>query len=129
MRVEIIHKELSYAVRGVLFEVHNQLGPGFFHHVYRRAAMIELRKQEIGFKYVKKMPVYFHNTFLGHQESRLIFVENCIFLAIVAVQAVDEAMKSQLRQKMRRQNVNLGILANFNSTKLDIQFVKKEYNE
>jgi hypothetical protein len=66
---------------------------------------------------------------LGNQESRLILVENCVLVAAVAVQGVDEAMKSQLRGRMRRQNVTLGILANFNSSRLDISFVRKEYSE
>ena len=125
----IPYPELTTQLVQLLYKVHHILGPGFFHHMYRRAVMIELRQQEVGFEYVKKMPVYFHNSFLGNQESRLILVESCVLVAAVAVQGVDEAMKSQLRGRMRRQNVTLGILANFNSSRLDISFVKKEYSE
>jgi GxxExxY protein len=125
----IPYPQLTTQLVQLLYKVHHILGPGFFHHVYRRAVMIELRQQEVGFEYVKKMPVYFHNSFLGNQESRLILVENCVLVAAVAVQGVDEAMKSQLRGRMRRQNVTLGILANFNSSRLDISFVRKEYSE
>lgn len=67
--------------------------------------MTELRQQEIGYKYIKQIPVYFQDTFLGNQESRQILIENCILLAAVAVQEVDEAMKSQLRARLRRQNI------------------------
>lgn len=125
----IPYPELTTQIIKSLYQVHHELGPGFFHHVYRRATMIELRQQEISFEYIKQVPVYYHNTLLGNQDSRLILVENCILLATVAVKEVDEAMKSQLRARLRCQNAELGILANFNSTKLDIHFIKKEYNE
>ncbi|MCP5098123.1 MAG: GxxExxY protein [Chloroflexi bacterium] len=124
----IPYPELTTQLIQSLYQVHHELGAGFFHHVYRRATMIELQQQEIGFDYIKQMPVYYRNTFLGNQDTRLILIENCILLATVAVKKVDEAMKAQLRMRMRHLNIDLAILANFNSTKLDINFVKKEFN-
>jgi GxxExxY protein len=121
--------ELTTQIIESLYRIHHELGPGFFHHVYRRAAITELRQREMGFEYIKQVPVYYHNTFLGNQDSRIILVESCILLAAVAVKEVDKAITSQLRARLRHQNIELGILANFNSTKLDIYFVKKEYSE
>jgi hypothetical protein len=34
----VIHPELSYEIMQVIFEVHNQLGPGFTEEVYFRTA-------------------------------------------------------------------------------------------
>lgn len=41
-------------------------------------------------------------------------------------------MKAQLRARMRRQGISLGLLANFNKTKLDVTLVRtniKDSNE
>jgi GxxExxY protein len=36
------HKEVTEAIIGSAFEVHNQLGYGFLHRVYQRALQVEL---------------------------------------------------------------------------------------
>lgn len=127
--IKVPYPELVDQIVKVLHRVHFELGPGFFHQVYRRATMIELRQQEIGYRYLKQMPVYYHGTHLGIHETRLILVEGCILLATVAVREVDEAMKTNLRARLRRQNVELGLLANFNGVRLDISLVRNEYSE
>ena len=127
--ISVPYPELVDRIVKVLHRVHFELGPGFLHQVYRRATMVELRQQEIGYRYIKQMPVYYHGTHLGIQETRLILVEGCILLATVAVREVEEAMKARLRARLRRQNVELGLLANFNGVRLDISLVRNEYNE
>jgi GxxExxY protein len=37
--------ELSYAIRGAIFEVYNQLGPGLLESVYKRALKYELNNR------------------------------------------------------------------------------------
>ena len=41
---EIIHPELSYAVRGVLFDVYNALGPNLPERFYRDAVAVGLER-------------------------------------------------------------------------------------
>jgi GxxExxY protein len=122
--IRVPYPELVNRIIELLHRVHFELGPGFFHHVYRRATMIELRQQGIGHQFIQHLPVYYHDAWLGKQETRLILVEDKILLAAIAVQSVDEVMKAQLRTRLRRQNASLGILVNFNSTKLDISLVR-----
>lgn len=107
-----------------LHQIHFELGPGFLHQVYRRAAMVALREQEIGFKYIKEIPLYYQNTFLGKQKTRLIQVEQKILLATVAVKQIHPSIKNNLRTRMRHLNINLGLLANFNSQNLEINLIR-----
>jgi GxxExxY protein len=37
--------ELTYVIRGVVFEVNRVLGPGFFERVHERALLVELRQR------------------------------------------------------------------------------------
>jgi GxxExxY protein len=118
--------ELINQLVKLLHIVHFELGPGFFHHVYRRAAMVELREQEINYEFLKQTPIYYHGIHLGNQESRLILVEGCLLLATVAVNQIDEAIKTNLRVRLKRQNITIGLLANFKSTKLEIVIIRKD---
>ena len=44
---DMLYPKLLYAIVGALFEVHTHLGPGFFHHGYRRSTMIELSSKDL----------------------------------------------------------------------------------
>jgi len=62
----ILYPELTNELLGILHRVHYELGPGFLHQVYRRATMVALREQGIGFEYIKEMPVFFRGHHLVH---------------------------------------------------------------
>ncbi len=106
------------------YRIHAELGPGFFHHVYRRAVMVELREKSIGFEYIKEMPVYFKETYLGVQPVRLILVENKILVAAMAVQSFDKALELHLKARMKHLDASLGLLANFHGERLEFAFVR-----
>ena len=119
-----LYPELTNAILRACHRVHFVLGPGFLHQVYRRATMIELRRSSLGLDYLKQLPVEYAGQLLGYQEARLILVENKVLLAAFALHAVDETLMAQLRARMRRLNVNLGLLANFHGTKLKVTPVR-----
>ena len=104
--------------------IHVELGPGFFHHVYRRAIMVELREKSIGFEFIKEISVYFKEAYLGVQTVRLILVEGKLLVAAMAVQSLNKAMEAQLKARMRYFNVRLGLLVNFHGERLDFTFVR-----
>jgi GxxExxY protein len=119
-----LYPDLVNRLLQVLHRVHFELGPGFLHQVYRRATMVELRQQEISYTYLKTMPVYYHNHYLGDQPVRLIRVEDTILLATIAVKEIDETLRYQFRARMKEQNTRLGMVANFHYEKLNVIFQK-----
>lgn len=119
-----LYPELTHHLLEVLHHVHFELGPGFLHQVYRRATMIELQHRGLRYHYLKQMPVHYEGHYLGHQEVRLIQVEDKILLATIAVKQFDEAMEAELKARLRHLGLSLGLLANFNSTTLQIKFVR-----
>ena len=119
---ELLYPELAGRMLQILHRVHFELGPGFLHQVYRRATMVELRQQEVGYRYLKTVPVYYRDHFLGDQPVRLIHVEEAILLATVAVKEIDETLRFYFRGRMKEQKVQLGIIANFHYEKLNVVF-------
>ncbi|NKQ35768.1 MAG: GxxExxY protein [Chloroflexi bacterium] len=104
--------------------IHVELGPGFIHHVYRRAIMVELREKSIGFEFIKEIPIYFKGTYLGLQPVRLILVEDKLLAGAMAVQLLNKTMKAQLKARMKHFGVRLGVLVNFHGEKLEFAFVR-----
>lgn len=45
-----LYKEESYAIRGAVFEVYNQIGCGFLENVYQECLIREFQLQEIPFQ-------------------------------------------------------------------------------
>ena len=64
---EILFKEESYQIMGILFDVHRNLGGGFSEIVYKDALEYELRNLNIPFEREKENVVHYKNTVLNHK--------------------------------------------------------------
>lgn len=122
---DVLYPELASKVMQVLFRVCFELGPGFFHQVYRRATMIELREQNIGYPYIKEIPIFFKGQHLGNQPVRLIVVEDKILVATVALRTVDAAMEELLKARLRQLGYKLALIANFYTPQLQVTFLRQ----
>jgi GxxExxY protein len=121
---EWLYPELIYAIRGVLFEVHRELGPGFMHHVYRRAMQIELRLRDISYEFKRRIPIYFRGQLIESRECRLLAVENKVLLAAIAVREITDLYRNRFKRYLRLLDLNIGLMANFHSTSLDIETLR-----
>lgn len=121
----ILYPELVNEVLPVLHRVHFELGSGFWHQVYRRATMVGLAQQGIGYEYIEEIPVFYQNHHLANQPVRLIAVEGKILLVTVAVLELTGVMQRQLRARMNQLGYQLGIMANFHGAALEFLFVRR----
>jgi GxxExxY protein len=87
---------------------------------YERAIAIGLEKRGLRCETQKQFEVYYE----GEQEARLIFVEDKILPAVYALRDAAESLAEQLKARMRRLNVRLGLLANFHDTRLSVTPVR-----
>jgi GxxExxY protein len=117
------YPDLTNHLLELCHRVHFELGPGFLHQVYRRATMVELHHRGTRYEYLKKMPITYQGQHLGFQDVRLILVEGKILLATVAVRQIEGAMKSVLKSRLKHLGLQLGLLMNFNATKLEMMTV------
>jgi GxxExxY protein len=120
----IPYPDLTNRLLEICHRVHFELGPGFLHQVYRRATMVELQHQGLSYQYIKQLPITYQGHHLGIQAVRLIAVADKILLATVAVKQVDEVMKAQLKARLKQVELQLGLLANFNETTLEVMTVQ-----
>ncbi|MFC2046025.1 GxxExxY protein [Chloroflexota bacterium] len=124
----LLYPDLVGDIQRVCHRVHLTLGPGFLHHVYRRATMIELRRSGLGYEYIRKLPVEYEGHLLGYQDVRLIAIEHKVLLATFALRTSDDegqrGLAEQLKARLRRLDLRLRLLANFHDVKLAITPVR-----
>ena len=120
----LLYPKLVNDVQRACHRVHFTLGPGFLHQVYRRATMIELRHSDLDYDYLKRLAVEYRGHLLGYQDVRLIVVEEKVLLATFALRETKEMMTEQMKAHLRRLDLELGLLANFYGTRLNITPVR-----
>ncbi len=123
LSTDILYPALTDTILKGLYRVHFILGPGFIHRVYRRAMMIELQQQGIGYEPIRKIDFYYNNKYVGQQKTQIIKVENKILLGVFALKTIDEAMKMVMNTRLKHLGVKVGILANFYGEQLVVERV------
>ncbi|MFH0763778.1 MAG: GxxExxY protein, partial [Candidatus Omnitrophota bacterium] len=62
---EIIHKDLSYKTIGILYDVFNELGPGYQEKYYQKVIEVALNKVGINFKREIYSPLKYKDEKIG----------------------------------------------------------------
>ena len=113
-------EELTYKIRGAIFEVSRQLGAGFLEKVYENALMIELR--HCGLQAVSQQPinVYYKNQIVGHYIADIIVNEQ-ILLELKAVSQLAPVHEAQILNYLKATQIKVGLLVNFTHPKAVIK--------
>jgi len=111
---ELLYKDESYDIVGVLFEVYNNLGSGFSEIVYKDAIEYEFRNRNIKFEREKEYSVTYKDTILSHKFYADFIVNDKIILEIKCAKAIDDKHISQCLNYLKVSKNKLAILANFN---------------
>ena len=98
---DLLYPQLTKELRGILYTVHNELGPGFMHMHYRRATLKELRWHDIPCSLRKKIPIRFRGQDLEERDTRLLIVDNKVLLTPLAVREITPLLKGRLRQYLK----------------------------
>ena len=115
---------LTKNLRGILYEVHNQLGPGFMHMHYRRATQIELRLRDVPYEVKKELAIQFRQQPIETYETRLIIVDNKVLLACIAVREITATLKDRFHQYLKLLQLEIGLIANFHDIRLEIETLR-----
>jgi len=122
---DLIFPKVSYQIIGGLFEVHNELGPGFIHRIYANACYREMQTRGLAVKPLKQMTVFYRGEPIGEVKWNHLQVEDKIMLFPVAVRDLRQVKLENLRRWMASQGVPLGILGNFCREHLELGFMKE----
>ena len=108
--------DLTYIIRGAIFEVHSSLGPGLLESVYEAALSYELFTRIAGNCTARNHRLKDVKLELGFRMDLL--VEDQIIIEIKSIDALHDVHKKQLLIYLKLSNKKVGILVNFNVAKL-----------
>lgn len=118
--------EISYKIRGAIFKVYNELGPGLFESVYEAALMYQLKKDGLLAKNQVPISVYFDGQKLDKIAFRAdILVENKVIIEIKSVVELSKLHHKQTTNYLRLTKLKLAILVNFNVDEITNSIVRK----
>lgn len=116
----LIFEDLTYKIRGCIFNVYNSLGFGHKENVYQKALELELQNNGISYESQKILNVYYKERKVGVYVPDLI-IEQKIILEIKATEFDIKRFETQLLNYIKGTNYKLGLLVNFGKEKLSIK--------
>ena len=112
------HKEITEAIIGAAFEVHNHLSYGFLHRVYQRALQVELARRNFRAEWEKRINVRYKDVIVGDYDADLI-VDDCVLIEIKIAPQYDKRDEAQLLNMLKATGLKVGILINFGRYKVE----------
>ena len=117
-----LNDPLTEQIIGLAMKVHRILGPGFLESVYKRALLIELRKEGLQAEEEERINVFYEGVSVG-DFSVDILVEDEIILELKAVETLIKIHEVQTVNYLTATGLDTGLLINFGSERL--QFKRK----
>jgi len=110
--------ELSQNVIGCAIEVHRNLGPGLLESTYRQCLACELSHVRIPFQMELPLPVRYKDLLLDCGYRIDLLVRSDLIVEIKSVETLLPIHQAQILTYLRLSKVSLGLLIDFNVTKL-----------
>jgi GxxExxY protein len=101
-----------------VIEVHKQLGPGLLESAYEECLYYELKNYGLEVKKQLALPLVYKEIKLDTGYRIDLLVENKVIIEIKSVDTIAEIHKAQLMTYMKLANIKIGLLINFNVTRL-----------
>lgn len=110
--------DLSYQIRGAIFEVFKTLGPGLLESTYEAALAFELSQMGFEVRTQVPLPVVYKDVKLEAGYRIDLLIENEVIIEIKSVETLHDVHKKQLLTYLKLSSRKLGILVNFNVASL-----------
>lgn len=106
------HQELTKAIIGAAFRVHNRLGHSFLEKIYERALAHELRFLGLLVENQKALAVNYGGEPIGNFAVDLL-VERKVIVKIKAVRNISRSDEEKLVHYLKVSGIQVGLLINF----------------
>jgi GxxExxY protein len=106
--------QISYQIRGAIYDVYKTLGPGLLESVYEEALVFELEQRGLKVERQKPVPIIYKGNTLKTELRLDLLVEDQIIVELKSVAEMKDIYYKQTLTYCRLMNKKLGILVNFN---------------
>ena len=105
--------ELTYQIRGAIWDVYNDLGPGLLESVYEEALCYDLEQRGFKVERQKQVPVMYKGNLLKTDLRLDILVEDMIIIELKSVEELKPVFYKQTKTYLKLMNKHIGLLVNF----------------
>jgi GxxExxY protein len=106
--------DISFIVRGCIFKVYNNLGPGLLESAYEAALGFELMKAGLRVKIQTALPMIYEDVKVDVGYRLDVVVEDKVIIEIKSVESLIDVHHKQVITYLRLSGLKLGLLVNFN---------------
>ena len=112
---KMTQNEITYEIRGAIYDVYKALGPGLLESVYEEALVYELEQRGLNVERQKQVPINYKGNMLNSELRLDLLVEDSVIVELKSVEEMKKVFAKQLLTYLRLMNKNVGILVNFNT--------------
>lgn len=116
--MDLVLKKLSEQIIGAAIDVHRELGPGLLESAYEECLCYEVSARGIPFERQKTLPVTYRAIKMDCGYRLDLLVAGAVVVEVKGVEEVSKVHEAQLLTYLRLGGWPLGLLINFNVTRL-----------
>lgn len=117
--------EISYIIRGAIYEVYNILGPGLLESVYVAALELELIEKGLSVKREVPLPVHYKAVKIDLGFRIDLLVNDVVIIEVKSVENLAEVHHKQVLTYLKITGLKLAILVNFNVSQINKGIYRK----
>ena len=107
--------ELTYEIRGAIYDVYKELGPGLLESVYEEALCFELEQRGLKVERQVQVPINYKGNVLKTELRLDVLVEDKVIVELKSVEEMKKVFAKQLLTYLRLMDKKVGLLVNFNT--------------
>ena len=107
--------QITYEIRGAIYDVYKELGPGLLESVYEEALCYELVQRGLKVERQRLVPIAYKGIVLKTDLRLDILVEDSVIVELKSVEEMKRVFAKQLLTYLRLMHLHVGILVNFNT--------------
>ena len=112
--------DITYQIRGAIFEVNRVLGAGFLEKVYEKALIIELLVRGLRAESQVPIEVIYKGEVVGEYFADIV-VEDQVIIELKAVEQLQNIHEAQILNYLKATGYKMGLLVNFTHPKAEIK--------
>ena len=120
--------QITYQIRGAIYDVYKALGPGLLESVYEEAMVYELQKRGLKVTRQMEVPIHYDGHILKTPLRLDLLVEDRVVVELKSVKELQDVFFKQTRTYLRLLNLQVGILVNFNTDDILVDSIHRVVN-
>lgn len=114
----MIENQLSSVAINAALKVHSALGPGLLESAYEECLFYELKKANLLVDKQKPLPLIYENVRMECGYRVDLLIEGRMIVEVKSIEAIRDVHLAQVLTYLRLADLKLGLLLNFNVTRL-----------